>query len=320
MSIDIDKPRYDQNTYIGRVKHFVVTTNPLNILASNSKLNEAKEIVENYRLTKTLPSNLTDDELWKAKYLMDSAFHPDTKEKMFFPGRMSFQVPGNLLITAGMLTFYKTTAGVVFFQVLNQSFNAIVNYTNRSGDAEVPTSRVATSFAIATTSATSTALLMGRLAKKMPPIYARLVPFCAVAAANCINLPFMRSTEIMNGIQLINEKNEKIGESPKVAKKAISQVVLSRVFMATPGMVLVPMAMSKLEKKYPKVRSSLPLQLAWQMLLVGTCLLICTPLCCAIFPQISSTKVEKLEPGLKEKLQKKYQYKDTDLVYYNKGL
>lgn len=319
MAINIDKPRYDQSTYIGRAKHFIVTTNPLNILASNAQLDEAKEIVETFRLTKTLPSNLTEDELWKAKYLMDSAFHPDTKEKMFFPGRMSFQVPGNLLITGGMLTFYKTTPGVVFFQVLNQSFNAVVNYTNRSGDGEVPTSRLAASFAIATTSATTTAMVMGRLAKKMPPIFARLVPFCAVAAANCINLPFMRSTELLEGIQLFNENNEKCGESPKVAKKAISQVVLSRVFMATPGMVLVPMAMSKLENRYAKIRTNLAMQLAWQMLLVGTCLLICTPLCCAIFPQVSSTQVSKLEPSLKEKLEKDG-YKATDLVYYNKGL
>lgn len=319
MSINIDKPRYDQSSYIGRVKHFIVTTNPLNILASNAQLDQAKELVETFRLTKTLPSNLTEDELWKAKYLMDSAFHPDTKEKMFFPGRMSFQVPGNLLITGGMLTFYKTTPGVIFFQVLNQSFNAVVNYTNRSGDGEVPTSRLAASFAIATTSATTTAMIMGRLAKKMPPIFARLVPFCAVAAANCINLPFMRSTELLEGIQLFNENNEKCGESPKVAKKAISQVVLSRVFMATPGMVLVPMAMSKLENRYAKIRTNLAMQLAWQMLLVGTCLLICTPLCCAIFPQVSSTNVGKLEPSLKEKLEKDG-YKATDLVYYNKGL
>ena len=81
-SVNIDEPRYDQNTYLGRAKHFFVTTNPLNILASDSELDDAKQIVESYRATKTLPTHVTVDQLWQAKYLMDSAFHPDTKEKV----------------------------------------------------------------------------------------------------------------------------------------------------------------------------------------------------------------------------------------------
>lgn len=49
IDVDIEKPRYDQNTFEGRAKHFFITTNPLNVLASDAELDKAKTIVETYR-------------------------------------------------------------------------------------------------------------------------------------------------------------------------------------------------------------------------------------------------------------------------------
>ncbi|KAK3600861.1 hypothetical protein CHS0354_014228 [Potamilus streckersoni] len=314
--IDLDKPRYDQSTFVGRAKHFFIITNPLNLFATGKQLEEAKAVVEKYRRGENLPG-LTEDDIWRAKNLYDSAYHPDTKEKMFILGRMSAQVPMNMTITGCMMTFYKTPKEVIFWQWFNQSFNAIVNYTNRSGDQPISEKQLGLSYVLATGGAVGTALTINRMVKKLPPIVGRLVPFVAVAAANCINIPCMRSRELMEGITILDEKGQKLGESKNAAKSAIGQVVFSRITMALPGMMIPPFIMEYLEKK-PFMKRMPWLSAPIQVGLVGFFLVFATPLCCALFPQMSSIAVSKLEPEVREKLMALST--PPQVVYFNKGL
>jgi len=315
--INLDQPRWDQSTYWGRAQHFFTTTNPLNLFATPAQLQAAKETVEKYRRGEKIP-NMTEDQIWAAKHLYDSAYHPDTGELMFMPGRMSAQVPANMLITGAMMTFYKTTPAVVFWQWCNQSFNAVVNYTNRSGDSPIPLSTLGTSYVAATGGALVTALGLNSLVKSMPPLIGRLVPFTAVAAANCINIPMMRRSELQQGIPLTSAKGEKMGESKIAARQGIGMVTLSRILMASPGMVLIPIFMNKLEskgvlKKIPQWTHA-PMQIA----LLGVILTFATPLACAIFQQQASIKPADLEPELQAKF--KAMSNPPELLYYNKGL
>lgn len=311
--INLDEPRYDQSTFMGRVKHFIITTNPLNILASNTQLEEAKDIVEKYKKGDDLP-HLTDDQIWAAKHLYDSAYHPDTKEKMFILGRMSAQVPCNMSITGCMLAFYKTPKEVIFWQWFNQTFNAIVNYTNRSGEHPISPQHLGISYTLATGGAVGTALTINKLVKKFPPLIGRFVPFTAVAAANCINIPCMRSREIMHGIPIFDANGNRLGDSKNAARSAIAQVVFSRIMMATPGMMIPPIIMNKMENK-PFMVARPWLNAPIQVLLVGFFLVFATPLCCALFPQKSSMSVKMLEHELQEKIPP-----SVDRVYFNKGL
>lgn len=318
--IDIESPRYPQSTFEGRAKHFFKTTNPLNILAKDEDLEKAKTIVESYRKG-TEDKNLTEDEIWAAKELYDSAFHCQTGEKLFVVGRMSFQVPGNMLITGCMLTFYKSTPAVIFWQLANQSFNAVVNYTNRNASAGVTNEQLGTAYVAATSASVLTAVGMNKIIASSPSLSAgmigRFVPLIAVAAANCVNIPLMRQQEIKKGITIQTVDGEDAGLSGNAAVAAISQVVPSRIGMAIPGMFIPPVIMSRLEKTATFIKNPW-IKAPAAVLLTGFCLTFSTPLCCAIFPQKSSIQLHELEAPLQETI--KIRFPGQTTFYYNKGL
>ena len=128
INVDLSKPQWDQSSFVGRAKHFFVVTNPLNLLKSKQELEYAKDVVSMHRLALffilgryvltvscacnfsrqgKIPEGVDLEELWRQKYIYDSAYHPDTGEKMVLIGRMSAQVPMNMTISGFMLTFYK---------------------------------------------------------------------------------------------------------------------------------------------------------------------------------------------------------------------
>lgn len=47
--INLDAPRFDQSTFLGRAKHFFTITDPRNILRTAKELDEAKDILIKYR-------------------------------------------------------------------------------------------------------------------------------------------------------------------------------------------------------------------------------------------------------------------------------
>lgn len=316
--IDIERPYWDQSTYQGRALHFLTVTNPLNVFASNRSLEHARDVVTKHRQGESLKKQgVSTDELWNCKYLYDSAYHPDTGEKMLLIGRMSAQVPMNMLITGCMMTFYKSTPAVIFWQWINQSFNAVVNYTNRSGSSPIPTETLARSYVGATGGAVITALTLNRLAQRGPPLAGRLVPLAAVAAANCVNIPLMRITELQNGIELQTEDGSKVGNSKRAAREAITSVTLSRILMASPSMILAPIIMNYLDRR------QLLRKAKWaagpiQVLICGVCLTFATPLCCALFAQRVPISVNRLESDVQEQVRS--HDSSLEIVYYNKGL
>ncbi|MCL4120342.1 UNVERIFIED_CONTAM: hypothetical protein GTU68_020632, partial [Idotea baltica] len=235
------------------------------------------------RLQQELPGT-TEEQVLKAKYLYESAFHPDTGEKQNIFGRMSCQVPGGMLVTGAMLSFYKTNSAVVFWQWLNQSFNALVNYTNRNANSPLTVTQMGVAYVTATSAALTSALVLKKyLGSRSSNLLQRFVPFVAVAAANCTNIPLMRQVELSNGVNVFDENGNKATVSKVAAAKGISQVVFSRILMAAPGMTILPFVMEALEKR--RLLRNPKLSVVFQTLCVGTILSVMTPTSCAIFNQ-----------------------------------
>ncbi|KDO25546.1 hypothetical protein SPRG_08736 [Saprolegnia parasitica CBS 223.65] len=318
--LNLDEPRWDQSTFEGRAKHFLTTTNPLNVLASDADLDAAKALVEQYKAGRE-PAGIKDEDVWAAKHLYDSAFHPDTGEKNFILGRMAFQVPGNMAITGCMMTFYRSTPAVIFWQFMNQTFNSIVNYTNRNASTGVTTEQLGQAYIAASTMSVATAVGMNKFIASRPSLsgglIGRFVPLMAVAAANWVNIPLMRQRELVDGIDVETAEGELIGKSKVAAQNAVLQVVPSRILMAVPGMLFPPLVMAKLEQGTLLKRSPM-LAAPIMVLLTGLCLSFSTPLCCALFPQKSAVAKSDLEPELQAIIDAKYPR--TAHAFYNKGL
>lgn len=52
--INLDAPRFDQSTFLGRAKHFFTVTDPRNILRTAKELDDAKELLIQYRYVDTV--------------------------------------------------------------------------------------------------------------------------------------------------------------------------------------------------------------------------------------------------------------------------
>jgi tricarboxylate carrier len=302
---------------------FINNASPFStIFASDDELHAAKELVQKYKLSQE-PVGTTQEQIIYAKKLYESAFHPDSGDLQNVFGRMSFQVPGGMIITGAMLQFYKSAPQVIFWQWVNQSFNAVVNYTNRNANSPVST----TQLGVAYVSATSAALVASLgsksfLQKHASPFFLRYVPFVAVAVANAVNIPLMRQNEILNGIDIESEDGSIVGKSRVASVAGISQVTVSRIVMAAPGMLVLPIIMEKFEKFKWFKRLSI-LHAPFQVMMVGCFLIFMVPTACGLFPQrasLSASTMSRLEPELYRDMEQRTKGNVPSAVFFNKGL
>eukprot|EP00300_Choanocystis_sp_HF-7_P021085 c20733_g1_i5.p1 GENE.c20733_g1_i5~~c20733_g1_i5.p1 ORF type:complete len:277 (+),score=58.43 c20733_g1_i5:31-831(+) len=146
----LDKNYFDDATYWGRVGNMNRLIDASLLLVSEEELSKAKAMIEEFmKRNGKLPEGVSDEQMWRAKQIVNGIIHPVTGEKMIIVGRMSAFVPLNIPIVLGMLLHGPTSpAAAAFWQFINQSVNAACNYANRSG-AAVDWTSISSSYALA---------------------------------------------------------------------------------------------------------------------------------------------------------------------------
>ncbi|EJW88633.1 hypothetical protein WUBG_00454 [Wuchereria bancrofti] len=323
---NVDNPRWDQSRFLGRLRYFITITDPLKAFASQDTLQDSKRLLELYRAGRE-PCGTTMEDLQRAQAFYGSAFHPDTGQLQTLPGRMCANAWGGTLLCGAMMLWYKSTRAIVFWQWANQSFNALVNYTNRNAQSPLSKRDLLVAYTSAVTGALGVAVgLKNYLAKRaFSPLFQRFVPLAAVAVANAINIPFTRQNELLDGLPVTNETGQVVAKSRLAACKAIALVVFSRNVIVTPSMLLVPLIMNAMEKcNWYSSRAkflNIPVQLVLTFVLYGSMV----PVGCALFPQINNVKATTLmhyEPASYEELKGHMgmNMPATQRVFFNKGL
>jgi len=294
---DLTKPYYDESTYVGRVKNILNKIDTRLLLVSDSELERSKKLLEDFK-TKGRPEGVTDEELWRARKVVEGIIHPVTGEKMFILGRMSAFVLVNFPTGIGMLVHGPTSVwAAVFWQWVNQSNNVMCNYVNRSG-ASVDWTGLMQSYALATSVSCGLALAAGKVMEHNPRLkrFGVIVPYFAVIAASTANMFFSRMQEWTEGVPVFDSEGVDRGLSARAGLEAVVRTVVTRSWIIPMPLLIVPPLAMEVLRSMPALAGKRPLLLAAELGLILLCLQCALPLVLAMQPSRMELQANALEP------------------------
>jgi len=308
--------RFDLNTFKGRFCQQLRNCDPSSLVYSDEQIREAESTLKAFKAGESDALAKSDADLWAAQKLAGSAVHPDTGEIIPRPFRMCGYVPYNGPVCVSMMAV-QSTPGLIIFNWVNQSQNALVNYFNRNASSPSSNETLFKSYCAAVGAAVLVAFGLSQFIKRRysPEQASKMMKFVAFPSsivASCSNCYIMRRPEIESGITVSDQYGSILADGEKssiAAKKAVEETVMSRAILQIPVFFVPAMIMTII----PGPASlAIPLTTLWTILSFGFGL----PAAVAYFPQLGSVSVSELEPSLQEKLKAV----GGDTVYYNKGL
>lgn len=342
----LEEERFDQTTYYGRFRKMVDVVDPRSLLCNQQEIDTAVDMLKDFEIhqkdqlidgKKASDHRFTDAELWEARKITDAIFHPDTNEMLPRMCRMSGWLAFNAPVCVGAI-MATSTPTVLFFHWVNQTQNAIVNYSNRNATKPSEMSTVikgyigAVTGAIGVTFGLKTAIERSKSLSAVQKLkYQRFCGLPAVMTAALINMMCLRAGELTTGIDVYYEQETPtmspskpkeasppvvVGASQFAAKKALTEMAISRVILPVPVFLLAPLGMSLVEPIVKRNRRllSVPFNAAFVMLGFGLGL----PATMALFPQTGMIEASKLEPRFQNL--RDPQGNPVTTFRYNKGL
>ena len=188
-------------------------------------------------------SNDEITELGHARNIVAAAVHPDTQKVIPMAMRITFFMPMNIPISMGFLFSAPTMRNTVFWQVVNQTYNAVMNFGNANKSSPVTHSDILKSYGMALGASVSASIGFRLLTAKQTAtakgaklaVINAVVSIVACASGGFVNNWFMRQPETVKGIEIADPANmESVGKSCLAAKEAVKQTAVSRIFLAAP--------------------------------------------------------------------------------------
>lgn len=321
---DPKKERFDQSSFSGRFFGMLLSCDPCLLLYSDDEIRRYEKKVNQYQDILALSSNAKSvhQELWEARRIVNSAIHPDTGEIIPRPFRMSGWVVYNGPICVAMVASTKTPA-LLFWGLINQSQNALVNYFN--APLAMPNDTVIKGYSLAVVSALGVVSgLSLAIRKSFRPDKAKellkFISFPSCVLASMLNCYAMRKSEIITGVPLFDAEGKIVQPehtSQVAAKEGVYSTIASRAVLPAPTFLIPPLLLNtQYIKKLLTKHAALSLPISTFLIII--CFGIGLPGTIAIFPQMSEICLPKLEEHYQGLID------DTGVpytkLYYNKGL
>ena len=312
------RPVWNMSTFMSRFVAFSHIVSPLNQLKTKQDLKYAQRLLfgtlDITPESRMHPSrHATDEELEKALKLVDSAMHPETRQVVPWLFRRSAFLIFNTPLFVGIAMTPQTLPWVIGWQVVNQTYNAISNYSNRSSTEEGAFRELATNFGLALSGATAAAVGTKRLVdglriaecgpvKRMGfagPVLARFAPaFVASVSASVLNVVMVRRGELDEGVAVRptpHAESDVLGKSKVAAEKGMVATMLSRTILPIGSLVFPPLVTDWLMRR-SGVWSRAVFRLPVVTGVVVLTQLVSLPLSLAPWPWFMEMRVSDLEP------------------------